>query len=82
MIPPLDTLIERLTSALPPHLSEIKQDMQQHCRAVLQNTLKDWQLVTREEFDVQQQVLLKTRKQLETLEKHIHELEKKIQNNQ
>lgn len=44
------------------------KDLEKNLRAVLQSVFSKLDLVTREEFDVQQAVLLKTREKLEALE--------------
>jgi len=46
---------------------------------VLQRKLSQLDVVTREEFDVQTQVLIKTRAQLSLLENKIAELEARLQ---
>lgn len=46
--------------------------------AILESGLKKLNLVTREEFDAQQAVLLRTRTKLEALEQKIDDLEKMI----
>ena len=50
--------------------------MTEEFRGVLKNTIEDHlhrlDLVTREEFDVQKQVLLKTREKIEALEKKLN----------
>lgn len=45
-------------------------------KAVIESGLKKLNLVTREEFDAQQAVLLRTRTKLDALEQQIAELEK------
>lgn len=50
-------------------------DMEKNLRALLQGALTKMDLVTREEFDVQTQVLLQARNKLEQLEKKLAELE-------
>ncbi len=54
------------------------KDVEQNLRALLQSLLQKLDLVTREEFDVQQQVLLRTREQLSALEARLAELEKSV----
>ena len=49
--------------------------MQQNFKSVLQAGLARLDLVTREEFEVQRAVLLKTREKLESLERSVCELE-------
>lgn len=51
-------------------------EVEKNVRAVLQSTFARLDLVTREEFDVQQQVLLRTREKLERLEAVVAALEK------
>lgn len=53
------------------------KDVEKNLRAVLQSVFSKLDLVTREEFDVQQAVLLKTREKLEALEARVAEMEKK-----
>jgi len=76
----LDDLARRLSSLVPPGLrgesaQELRNELQQNFRAVLQSGLSRLDLVTREEFDVQRAVLLRTREKLEQLERTVNELE-------
>ena len=71
----LDELSRRLASLVPPSLSAARADLAENFRAVLQSGLKSLDLVTREEFDVQRAVLLRTREKLEELERQIAALE-------
>lgn len=50
-------------------------DIEKNLRAVLQSVFTKLDLVTREEFDVQQAVLLRTREKLEALDTKIAEIE-------
>ncbi len=76
----LDELSKKLTASLPADLKSLGTDLEKNMRAVLQNTLTHMQIVTRDEFDVQQAVLQRTREKLEHLEKLIAELEQKHNN--
>jgi BMFP domain-containing protein YqiC len=51
------------------------KDIEKNVRAMLSSGLARLDLVPRAEFDVQAQVLLKTREKLEALEKRLAELE-------
>jgi len=44
-------------------------------RALLQQSLAQWEFVSREDFEIHQQVLLRTREKLTALEKRVAELE-------
>ncbi|MDO4708895.1 hypothetical protein CO611_10440 [Lysobacteraceae bacterium NML03-0222] len=71
----LDDLARRLGSLLPAGLHESRAELQENFKTVLQAGLSKLDLVTREEFEVQRAVLLKTREKLEALEKTVAELE-------
>ena len=71
----LDELTKRLSAMMPADLQAAKEDMERNVRAVLQAGLKKLELVTREEFEVQRAVLLRTREKLEALEAKLTELE-------
>ncbi len=51
------------------------RDLEKNLRAMLQSGFSRLDLVTREEFDVQQEVLLRTREKLNALEARLAELE-------
>ena len=71
----LDDLARRLSSLVPQSLRDSRDELQQNFRQVLQAGLGKLDLVTREEFDVQRAVLLRTREKLEALERQVAELE-------
>ena len=71
----IDDLARRLSGLVPPGLRESREELQENFRAVLQSGLGKLDLVTREEFDVQRAVLLRTREKLEALERQLAALE-------
>jgi len=71
----IDELAKRLSALLPPGLGEARADVEKNFRAALQSGLGRLDLVTREEFDVQRAVLLRTREKLDALERTVAELE-------
>ena len=72
----LEELSQRLGALLPPSLGEARADLEKNFRAALQAGLQKLDLVTREEFEVQKKVLLRTREKLEALERQLAELER------
>ena len=72
----LDDLARTLAEAVPPGLAALRNDLEQNFKAVLQGGLAKLDLVTRQEFDIQQGVLRRSRERLEELEKRIAALEK------
>ena len=71
----LDDLARRLSALVPSGLREGRDELQQNFKAVLQSGLARLDLVTREEFEVQRAVLLRTREKLEQLERTVAALE-------
>ena len=53
------------------------KDIEKNVKALMSQGFSKLDLVTREEFDIQTQVLARTREKLETLEKRVAELEGK-----
>ena len=53
-------------------------DLEKNLRALLASFFARLDLVTREEFDIQRQVLLRTREKLTLLEAQVAELERKL----
>ena len=53
-----------------------REDFEAQARATVMTVLSRLELVTREEFDAQQAVLMKTREKVEALEKRVDALEK------
>ena len=74
----IDDLARRLGSLLPPGVREGREEMQQNFKAVLQSGLAKLDLVTREDFEVQRAVLLRTREKLDELQRTVAELEAQL----
>lgn len=71
----IDELAERLTALLPKDLLDAREDLSRNVRTLLHAGFQKMDLVTREEFEVQRAVLLRTREKLEALETRLTELE-------
>lgn len=71
----IDDLARRLSDLVPPGLRESREELQATFKSALQAGLAKLDLVTREEFEVQRAVLLKTRQKLDALETAVRELE-------
>lgn len=72
----LEDLSKRLAETVPAGLQHLRDDLQRNFHAILQSSLTRMNLVSREEFDVQREVLAVTRTKLATLEARVAELEK------
>ena len=71
----IENIARKLAEAVPEGLRSVREDLEQNFRSVLRASLSKLDLVTREEFEVQEAVLAKTRAKLEALEKQVKELE-------
>ena len=61
-------LVDGILSIIPKNTEAVKDDIKDNLKILLNDYLRKIDVVTREEFDVQREVLLKTRKKLEDLE--------------
>lgn len=71
----IENLAAKLAESLPEGLRSMREDLEQNFRSILRARLSRLDLVTREEFDVQEAVLKRTREKLEALEKRLDELD-------
>ena len=71
----IDQIASRLASLVPPGLADAQKDLRANFRDVLAQGLRRLDLVTREEFEVQSQLLARTRAKVDELEKRVAELE-------
>jgi BMFP domain-containing protein YqiC len=72
-----DNLVKKFSASLPESLQTVRHDLEKNLHAVLQSAFARLDLITREEFDAQAKVLIKTREKLEKLEHRLAEIEKK-----
>ncbi|MDJ0740814.1 MAG: accessory factor UbiK family protein [Gammaproteobacteria bacterium] len=71
----LDDISRRMTENLPRGLQDLQDDLQRNLRSGVESALARMNLVTREEFEIQQAVLQRTRSKLKDLEARVAELE-------
>ena len=71
----IEQLARQIHESLPKGIRELGDDVEKKIRQVLQSQFNRMDLVSREEFDVQTQVLLRTREKLSQLELRINALE-------
>lgn len=71
----IEQIARQVHESMPKGLRDLGDDVEKKVRQVLQSQLTRLDLVSREEFDVQTQVLLRTREKLALLEQRLSELE-------
>jgi BMFP domain-containing protein YqiC len=74
----LDELSNRVANSMPKGFQVLQNDLQHNLRMGLEGTLSKLNLVTREEFDIQQAVLMRTRAKVDALEKQLSALEQQL----
>lgn len=73
----IEEIAKQIGAAIPPKMREMADDVENKVKQVLQQKLSQLDFVSREEFDVQTQVLAKTRAKLDELELRVAELSAK-----
>ncbi len=74
----INRLSEKINALLPPGLQQVKTDFDARLKSLLQQQLANYEMVNREEFDIQARVLERTREKLEIIEARLQELEKTL----
>ena len=74
----IENLARKLAESVPDGLRSVRDDLENNFRSVLKTGIGKLDLVTREEFEVQEAVLARTREKLETLEAKLEKLEKTL----
>lgn len=76
----IEALFQEIQKLLPDDLRACRQDLQNNIRATLSGALTRLDLVTREEFDIQNELLAKTRVLVSELTNKVEELERAAKN--
>ena len=71
----IENLARRLAESVPEGLRSMRNELEENFRSVLKSGLGKLDLVTREEFEVQEAVLMRTREKLVALEERLAEIE-------
>ncbi|WP_423187823.1 ubiquinone biosynthesis accessory factor UbiK [Alishewanella sp. d11] len=67
----IEEIAKQIGNAIPPQVRQFADDVEAKVKQVLQAKLADLDFVSREEFDVQRQVLLRTREKVEQMEQQL-----------
>ena len=70
----INDVTEKISNSIPSGLKAFASEFENNCKAILTASFERLNLLTREEFEIQQQVLLKTREKIEQLEKKVDTL--------
>ena len=64
----IENLVRKLIESIPDGVNSIREDLEKNFREILLSNINRLDLVTREEFEIQKEVLNRTREKLEQLE--------------
>ncbi|OEF23437.1 ubiquinone biosynthesis accessory factor UbiK [Vibrio rumoiensis] len=74
----IEQIAKQIHESMPQPVKDLGSDVDQKVRQVIQGQLNKLDVVSREEFDVQTQVLLRTRQKLNELEAKLADIESKL----
>ncbi|PWC20462.1 hypothetical protein DDT52_09510 [Brenneria roseae subsp. roseae] len=74
----IEQIARQVHESMPKGIRELGDDVEKRIRQVLQAQFTRLDLVNREEFDIQTQVLLRTREKIAQLEQRLSELEARL----
>jgi len=77
----IEQIAEQITGMIPPGVKNVADNVEEKVKTVLQSKLSQLDVVSREEFDVQTQVLARTRAKLDALEKEVADIKKSLEQN-
>ena len=75
----INRISDRINELLPPGLQQVKTDFDARLKSLLQQQLSNYEMVSREEFDIQARVLARTRQKLEQIEARLQALEESLE---
>ena len=74
----IEEMARQIHNALPPGIKSLGEEVAKMVKQVLQSQLNRLDMVSREEFEVQTKVLLRTREKLTALEEKLAQLEQRL----
>lgn len=74
----IEQIARQVHESMPKGIRDLGDDVEKKVRQVIQSQLTRLDMVSREEFDIQTQVLLRTREKLALLEQRLNELESRL----
>jgi len=69
----IEQLAKQITQSIPPGVRDMADNVEGRVKQTLQQQLSKLDVVSREEFEIQQQMLLRLRQRIEVLEKQAQE---------
>ncbi len=74
----LEGIAKQITDSIPPGVKQLAEGLESRIKTILQTQLTRLDFVSREEFDVQTQVLIKTRQKLDEMSAQISAMQQQL----
>ncbi|MFY8300074.1 ubiquinone biosynthesis accessory factor UbiK [Pseudoalteromonas sp. SS15] len=74
----IEEIAKQISSNMPQGVKTLAETFESKTKQAIQNKLTEMDFVSREEFDIQSQVLIRTREKLMQLEEKVAQLEAKL----
>ncbi|MFC0446051.1 accessory factor UbiK family protein [Pseudidiomarina halophila] len=71
----IEDIAKQINDSIPAGMKDFAGSMEQRIKQILQQQLSKLDVVTHEEFDIQQQLLLRLRQRVEELEKQVQAMQ-------
>ncbi len=78
----LEEFVQKISEVVPPAFRQAQSDFDKTLHSVLISAFGKLNLVTREEFEINQTLLKRTREKLDELTEHVQQLEAKLNEGQ
>ena len=75
----LEEIAKQVSDSMPEGVKSFGEEIERKVKQVLQSKLSQLDMVSREEFEAQTQVLLRTREKIATLEARLDAIEKTVE---
>lgn len=74
----IEEFVQKITTDVPEGLKQTQKEIESNAKLLLEGAVDKLNLVSRDEFEIQQKVLIKTREKLEQLEAKVALLEQAL----
>ncbi|MCD8524911.1 MAG: accessory factor UbiK family protein [Gammaproteobacteria bacterium] len=71
----LDDIVEKISAVLPQDIQALTEDLKKNIRVILDSAFEKMHLVTREEFEVQKQIVARVQERVQELENKVESLQ-------
>ncbi len=71
----IDDIAQKISNSVPEGVKQTQKEIERNIKSLMEQSFNKMHLVTKEEFEITQKVLLKSREKIDALEKRVAALE-------